>query len=645
LEKGNKMIKTLITSCAIWLVVTANAQTVAERIAAGRTHFEQRDIARANENFAAALALEPNNTTANVFYAATRLLALSKTPAFNTLMDRVGVSSTNRDVFSWSAEFRTDATGFPIAAEGLSAQEVVTFLRGTLLPEVEGAIANLAKIEDTAFLLNLTAAEAFAAGPVTADYADIRLLRASLEFGRYLLYTISMHNFEAQAEAIRSLYEADQLNLEQVLRRFPQLLTLSSTNDLAPAKNAFQKSISDYLTASSMIRARPTNVVRLFNLDENEAEGERQFRVTLVELERSLDTVVQLAEAEGVTAHAGALFSAPKGWRELMPEFARNDVIAGTFPDPTFGGVLQGVEGYQLESELSGVGVDVVPRLIPPRAVMGNLQISVNALKGEQLLFLRSADLKNWEFYGLVLPTNGVVTFTESFPLASSNSYFIVSDRFPPPVIVAPLDPAALTAQNKIYTANIAGQAEALILTFPSAGNYQFVQGAIVEVGAVSGPNRIANTWIMNITPAAGQEGAQAGILYLQFSAADAGAWSFVPFGGQVETGTFAVILPPGGDPTGEPGVTKITGRTLQITYESGAGERFYFTTDTQVSYEDGVFTGTYTWDSVARSLNVTLENGWSYKISIPLGGNTASVIFQSAGENPVTDPARYTLN
>jgi hypothetical protein len=226
------------------------------------------------------------------------------------------------------------------------------------------------------------------------------------------------------------------------------------------------------------------------------------------------------------------------------------------------------------------------------------------------------------------------------------------------PVIVAPVDEATLTAQNRTYTVNVAGQNDPIILTFPAAGQYQIVEGEVTETGTISGATRTDNTWTMNLTPAAGQDGALEGVLRLDFTADNAGTWTFTPTGGQAESGTFTVQIDQGGGTPGGDGgdggdggtdggnVTTLTGRTLQISYPSGGGEKFDFVSDTNVSYENGAETGTYTWDATNRQLQVTLNNGWLFDISIPAGGNAATVVFrENAQDTGSTDPATYTLS
>lgn len=219
------------------------------------------------------------------------------------------------------------------------------------------------------------------------------------------------------------------------------------------------------------------------------------------------------------------------------------------------------------------------------------------------------------------------------------------------PQIVAPADEAALTAQNKTYTIVVPGQ-EPIALTFPAAGQYQTVQGEVTETGTISGAVRNDNTWTMTVTPAAGQDGAQEGVLVLDFTQADTGTFTFTPTGGAAETGSFTVQTgngggdDGGGDNGGDNGgggdLSSVAGKTLQLTYQPSGGERFNFGTGNTVSYENNSESGTYTYDAAARRINVALTNGWNYEITLAEDG-TATVVFTDASGTD-TSTATYTL-
>jgi hypothetical protein len=196
--------------------------------------------------------------------------------------------------------------------------------------------------------------------------------------------------------------------------------------------------------------------------------------------------------------------------------------------------------------------------------------------------------------------------------------------------IVAPLDEASLTAQNKTYTVNVAGQNDPITLTFPANGQYQLQQAGVTEVGTITAATRDVNRWTMNVNPNEGQDGAQAGVLQLDFTANNAGAWTFTPTEGAAETGTFTVAETPGGgdnggDNGGDTGggypPTALSGHTLQL-----AGERFDFTSESALFYEPQTvnIAGTYIWDPTSRNLDITLPStGQRWQLTLPATNNS----------------------
>jgi hypothetical protein len=202
-------------------------------------------------------------------------------------------------------------------------------------------------------------------------------------------------------------------------------------------------------------------------------------------------------------------------------------------------------------------------------------------------------------------------------------------DDVQPPgdTIFAPLDEAALTAQNKVYTVNVAGQNDPITLTFPAAGQYQLQQAGSTEVGQITAASREVNRWTMTVTPNEGQDGAQAGSLQLDFTADNAGTWTFTPTEGAAETGTFTVATTGNGDngDNGDGGggypPTVLTGNTLQL-----AGERFDFSSESALSYEPQTANtaGTYIWDPTTRNLDITLPStGQRWQLTLPATNNS----------------------
>ena len=198
-------------------------------------------------------------------------------------------------------------------------------------------------------------------------------------------------------------------------------------------------------------------------------------------------------------------------------------------------------------------------------------------------------------------------------------------------------------ARDRSYVITQGGEQTTFV--FASSGSYEWTKGPVPESGSVSEATRTPNSWSFRITPVAGQEGARSGTITMDFTAASSGAWMFAPENEQSETGTFDMVINGHGDPVVTPPIDSITGKTLQLFYAGGGSEKFEFVTDTNVSYENGVHSGTYTWDSLSRRLNMVVNNVWIYDISLPAGSNVATVRFnQNDGSDSTTDTPTYIL-
>ena len=302
-------MKTKILSLTLFSILSlgVSGQNADTFVAAGRFHLSARDLTNANASFAAAVVAAPNHETAHALYAATRLLALPTQPAVNAFLDRWGVSRERRDIYHWSTSIPRDTNGAPLAPPGVNANEFAGLLRTTVLPEISGAAANLAKVINPNFLLNLSSNETTFAS-VTVDYGDIQLLRAMLHAAEYYGYTIHSLNFDAQLTALRALATNRSTTVQQVLAEYPQLFAFATTNDLAAAKEAFQKAVDRYFEAATFIRSRPTNITRLFNYDPEMAQDELKFRQTLADLKNSLNGPVVLTHEPHYTVHLARHF-------------------------------------------------------------------------------------------------------------------------------------------------------------------------------------------------------------------------------------------------------------------------------------------------------------------------------------------------
>jgi len=93
-------------------------------------------------------------------------------------------------------------------------------------------------------------------------------------------------------------------------------------------------------------------------------------------------------------------------------------------------------------------------------------------------------------------------------------------------------------------------------------------------------------------------------------------------------------------------GASGVQGRTLQLSYQGGGGEKFVFTSATAASYENGADTATYTYDTNTGALHIVRSGGQTYDMVIPNGSTTGTttVHYVEPGGTQSNDAASFTL-
>lgn len=409
------------------------AQTADQLVTDGRAFLAVRNLTNAHAKFTAAVAASPNHENANALVSVTRLLNLLYLPPAQNFLTRLGVSANGRDVYHWNAFIAKDTNRVPIAPVGVSGAEASPFWRTNALPEITNALANLTRITNTNFLLNLTSNETTTAA-VTVDYGDLLMLRAGLHFMEYFSYTLLAHDLDAQLTAVRALYTNHHLNIERLLADHPQLLAFATTNDMATARAAFVNFVDRYADASDLLRARPAGVTRMFNFAADSSKHEEKFRQTLADLKTSLNGATVLSVNGDYTFFAGAHFSGRSPLRSFLPQFRAHRNVLGTLPDPTFGGLLIGhgadeVEDFLLENRKFKTSGAAVPSLRQPAAVPGQpFRFAMRARSGRGYVVQASTNLLNWLDVGAFIAVGGAIDFTEVTG-ADPRRYYRILDR------------------------------------------------------------------------------------------------------------------------------------------------------------------------------------------------------------------------
>ncbi|HOB99511.1 MAG TPA: Ig-like domain-containing protein [Verrucomicrobiota bacterium] len=422
-------MKTLVRAAVLYstLGLAVNAQSIPELVAQGRGLLAQQDPANAQLRFEAVLAQAPDNAAANVLLAATRLLTLAQTPAGEVLLDKLGFDATGRRVHNWRSDVPRDAEGRPVAPTGVSASELSAFVRDTLIPAIAASAANLARIVNTDFTLLLTTADTGLA-PVTLDYGDVQMLRALCHLGEFLGYTVHSWNVDVELTTVREYILDGQRTVEEMLRNHPGFLEYATTNELFSAQTAFLAAADRYFAASTFIRARPQETIRLFNCDLDMASAESEFRTTLSELVDSVSAPVVLTTLTNLTVCLGAHFAGQTEPRPLLPLIVGNKPLLGSLPDPTFGGMIGGLTRIDVEQFLArilDVGMPLTASFLPsPR----RYELHFQTLPEHAYAVELSSDLVNWTEVAAFVATSDWSTYTDTGVEGSRMRFYRIVD-------------------------------------------------------------------------------------------------------------------------------------------------------------------------------------------------------------------------
>jgi hypothetical protein len=422
-----RLYSSLIFAAVLGGCTLATAQTADSRVTEGRAALAAKDISTARTKFEQALALDTNHEVANALMAIARLLDLPNQSAVQAFLDRLGVSSTGRDIYGWSTAAAREPNGDLTIPSGLSGAEFSQHWRTNAVPEITAAIANLEKVTNQNFLLTLSAAETTAEA-VDMDQGDLLILRVGLHLLEYFSYTFLAHDYDAQLSVVDTFAQNGPFDMAQFLSDHPQLLTFATTNDLAAGRTAFANAADRYAEGSQFLRNRSPGTVRLFNFvkDGRNATREQQFREVFEDLKTSLDGSVAVRHAGGnnlyeYTFFAGALFTGNGALRTILPQFKRNRMILGTLPDPTFGGFVMGLPSVEVEEfllttdDLGLTGLPTVPNVLNPNSAGGSLiSFTARTKIGQAYLVETSDNLINWSSVGAFIALDMNTPFTES---------------------------------------------------------------------------------------------------------------------------------------------------------------------------------------------------------------------------------------
>ncbi len=313
----------------------------------------------ANQCFGEAVAASTDpDPVLRAFHSVTRIVALIENTEFNTLLTNLGITQGVRSLCGWTADWAYDEiTGDPILpAELPSTGTALDTLIGALLPEVQGALDELAGIDATVaepFIVLceelVLPDEADSCEKIEVDYGDIALYRAFLQGLKAFLLILDAYNLDiAQTTQLISALEADNfISINDYLSGNTGFLILDTdgAGQLKDAKDALYDAIESYKEASGFIQAETDdqdNDLIQFPEEQEDIDNEAEFMAVLLKIQAALSGITVIDSDEGISLDLTQFFDSAPDLRDFLPTFTDfNEINCGTI-NPTLGGILTG---------------------------------------------------------------------------------------------------------------------------------------------------------------------------------------------------------------------------------------------------------------------------------------------------------------
>lgn len=328
----------------------------------------------------------------------------ASTETLATFLAKYGVSYTGTNQEDLKVIFPIDdAKKVNLPANAPPGEALRAFLAGPLMNTLTASLADMDKVIG---LLGPTPSKEIISKTlinpddpnqpdVEIDDGDYYLYRAGLKAAKAFALTMSSYDMNISFTEVAGLIYSNQLNLKELLERYPQLLTILTTGGnpsyagaakLGEARALLVSAIADYMIASEKIRndhdTTPGAQELLSILTEDDLAQELKFRNHLSQLNYSLTDashpagVFNLDDGSQFTLNLNPLFgngSGPVSPRSMLPQFTEfgwGNPVSGTMGhglgnDPTLGGILptftQDNWSEYLDKALTPTGTVTIP--------------------------------------------------------------------------------------------------------------------------------------------------------------------------------------------------------------------------------------------------------------------------------------------
>jgi hypothetical protein len=377
-------------------------QTFDDYVREGRAFLVAQNPSNAMVRFNKAAAIQPGNETVQVLLGGSRLLVLADDAEVQQLLNRLQFDKTGRKIYKWESKPSLETNGFPIVDRTLSASNVSEVLAKKVGAVISSSTTNFSNVRSTNFFITLTKLETSAVA-VNIDYGDVQFIKSILFAIKANLLMFNTFNLPFNWGQINDLYKSERLSLDKYLSVYPDALKTVNGETRSEALASLTQACYSYFAASEFIRLRPLKSERLFSFDAASLNAEENFYSDVARLRSSLESPTLFSSTSKESVYLGPVFDSSFSIRHLFPEVRDNNIVLGSWPDRSFGGIVE----ERSESEIFNILSPILPtdsetrigvsHKIEPIVMLGNsLKIGVPSSPGFVFSVEKTENLKDW---------------------------------------------------------------------------------------------------------------------------------------------------------------------------------------------------------------------------------------------------------
>ena len=321
----------------------------------GKAYLAAHNILAARDQFKLAFESDTDDQEANLLYGVTRVIAVAEDgqslhtsglDSVREIFELAGFTFTNFNIYDCQYAKPDD-----LAPTTPQTGEILDFLKDKLLPEVNSAIANLAKVTDTSFtsVIDPSAINKTPGGTITVDYADVLVIKALLQAMKCNMELLLVYNLNVDLPSIQA--NPDMLSTYKPFFSDPTFLAPKEASRLSTARTALISFIDNFTSAAQYLRNRSGSAHHLFVVDvpiSDEAVSMKPLRLDkirdeLANLKNGLNGATYMLPIDKLRDN-DRFVDLTKFFNSTSPIDIRSqlaDCGSGTvIPDPTIGGLF-----------------------------------------------------------------------------------------------------------------------------------------------------------------------------------------------------------------------------------------------------------------------------------------------------------------